>query len=335
MKINTHWILLLLLLGRLNAKSAVTFSTSGGRLGDNLVAYLHAKYIAYKYDLEFLLIPHAHFNEFELYTNELKFSEWSYSYSIHKTINPHQPVIIDSHANILYIIPYFPDWEYGKNGNQYMLFVDWNNPEFLKEIRRQIKPKAPLDLPKLDDSKINIAIHIRRGGGFDEPLISRLCRQPADMSFPLKFPPMRYYIEQLRKICNSCKNTTLYVYIFTDDKNPISLMNELKSHIKHDNITFKCRVRGNAHNKNLMYDMFAMTKFDILIRPDSNFSIVVDKLHDFLCVIHPYDFRWENQKLYITKQKLRINSAHIKYLWLENLGDLKSSFAVVEEVFLN
>lgn len=335
MNVHSYWVLLLLLISTLDAKSGITFSASGGRLGDNLVAYLHAKYIAYTYNLEFLLVPHAYFNELELYTNERNFSEASHHYSVHKSVSPHQPVIIDPNSNILYVIPYFPDWEYGQNGNQFMLSFDWNDAGFLKEIRRQIKPKVMLDLPKLDNSKINIAVHMRRGGGVDQPLISRLYRQPADISYPLKFPPIRYYIEQLNKICASCTNIPVYVYIFTDEQDPTSLMNELKSHIKYDDIIFECRARGNAHDLNFIYDMFAMTKFDILIRPDSNFSVVVDKLHDFLCVIHPYDFRWDHQKLFITQQKLRINSAHNKYSRLVNVDILKSSFAVVEEVFLN
>ena len=125
----------------------------------------------------------------------------------------------------------------------------------------------------------------------------------------------------------------LYVHIFTSDTDPVALMNEIKNQIIHSSITFGCRTEGNHFHKNVLEDLFAMTAFDVLIRPDSNFSIVADKLNDYLCVISPWECEWNGNMLNITQQKLRLNIAHPKYEWiLKESHQFNTMFHQIEKV---
>ena len=38
---------------------------------------------------------------------------------------------------------------------------------------------------------------------------------------------------------------------------------------------------------NMLEDFFALTQFDCLVRPDSNFSIAAEKISDFKIIIYP------------------------------------------------
>jgi hypothetical protein len=125
---------------------------------------------------------------------------------------------------------------------------------------------------------------MRLGGGFDT---SDTLRQA-----PLKLPPMSFYKDQIRHIYDLLKQQPLYVHIFTDDKDPVKLMQECQEFTKDLNIEYGCRTDSNTHDSNVIKDFFEMTKFDCLIRPESNFSIVAAKISDFMIEISPTHFTW-------------------------------------------
>ena len=76
------------------------------------------------------------------------------------------------------------------------------------------------------------------------------------------------------------------MYIFTDEQNPESLVRDYQTKINNPNITFDYRkTTTNRHDLNVLEDLFGMTQFDALIRPDSNFSLVASKLsYDQVCI---------------------------------------------------
>lgn len=322
----------------IHAKSYVTYSGSGGRLGDNLVAFLHAAYVAHIYDLEILYTP---FNYFDQLALSKIFSRQSDLKNIHlktKTFAPHEKLNIGQESNMLYIIPYFPAGDYDRNHCKCFKFdCDWNNKEFLKLIRAAVRPLSPIAAPVLDENKINIALHIRRGGGADAPLYNRVPAPGAyaDTGYPMKFPPLAYYIQQLKKIIQVCAPAPVHVHLFTDDTDPGSLVQRIKAELSYGALDFSWRAQGNYHNRNVLEDLFTMPHFDILLRSDSNYAVVAEKLQDYLLVISPVDYTWQGETLVITKQKIRINSGHKKYgrLTLDNSW-LSQNFAQIEKVNL-
>lgn len=332
-------------------KSYVTYSGSGGRLGDNLVAFLHAAYVAYVYDLQLLYTHFNYFDQLALSKMFAKQSDLKNTALKVKHFAPHEKLSISQDNNIVYVIPYFPAGDYDRNHcNCFKFDCDWNNKEFLTFIRSAVRPLSAFAAPTLEDYKIHIALHIRRGGGADAPLYNRMPssesaesltkkRVPppgayADTGYPMKFPPVAYYIQQLKKIIQMCAPSPIHVHLFTDDTDPGSLVARIKSELNY-NVEFTWRTSGNYHNRNVLEDLFTMPHFDILLRSDSNYAVVAEKLKDYLLVVSPVDYVWQGEKLVITKQKIRINSGHKKYRRITRDDSwLAQNFAQIENVNL-
>lgn len=312
------------------SKSAVTYTFSGGRFGDNLVAYLHAKYVAFKYDLDFLYKPFEYSSELELdrletirYTEACvkKFTKIIKIFGINT-------LKIDKNANYLYIIPYFPEFiqEVQNIKNVYAktyFAVDWNDKDFYRELTRLIKPQKELEKILIPSGVTSIALHVRKGGDFigDPPLkfdsayknkIQKF-KFYADTNEPLKFPPDSFYIDQLKMVARTVKGP-LYVHIFTDDSNPKRIATLYEKELAQEelnNIFFSFRESGNIHCSNVLEDFFALTQFDIIIRPNSNFSMLAFKLKNKGMEIAP-------KKAHLVNKALLIYQVEINYRSLLN-----------------
>lgn len=331
-----YFLLWLLIPLSCSGKSYVSYSGSGGRLGDCLVAFLHAAQVSYWHNLE---LVYNHFNYFDQLALSRIYRPLNEIHKLRpkiKTFAPHESLNISKEDNVLYIIPYFPAGDYDRiHCNCFKFDCDWNNKEFLNIIRSAIKPHIAFPAPTLEENKINVAVHIRRGGGADAPLYNRVPPPGAyaDTGYPMKFPPVKYYSDQLKKIIQLCAPASIHVHLFTDDTDPGSLIARIKAELTYDAIDFTCRTHGNYHNRNVLEDLFTMPHFDILLRGDSNYAVVAEKLADYLLVISPVDYKWQDEILIITKQKIRLNSAHKKYqrLAIDQLW-LSSNFALIERV---
>ncbi|MCA9770073.1 hypothetical protein KC460_01755 [Candidatus Dependentiae bacterium] len=174
-------------------------------------------------------------------------------------------------------------------------------------MRCLIKPKKKLNLPQIPNSTISVAVHVRKGGGYDAPLFSKTV-QYADQRWPLKFPPDDYYIEQIKKIAHQYKHHYLYCYIFTDDQQPIAIMERYKKKLNNPRIHFDCRKGTNSHKLNVLEDLFNMTRFDCLIRPSSSYSTIAQLLNNFIIVIHPMHYVWSGEKLIIDHVEVLLNT---------------------------
>jgi hypothetical protein len=300
------------------AKSAVTYTFSGGRLGDNLVAVSHALALAVKYDLDFVYKPFEYSKDLMIdQLAALKYSEkLAKTYKKIIQIKGINTLNIDRDANYLYVVPYFPEikQEYSNKKNSFAktyFEVDWNDRDFYQALVALIKPKKSFAQPTIPENVISVALHVRRGGNFigDPPLKSdpTYLNKPnkfrcfADVAEPLKFPPDTFYIEQLRTAAQLAGQKPLYVHIFTDDPNPQRLAYLYKSALQEYIITFDFRETGNRHDVNVLEDFFAMTHFDIIIRPNSNFSLMAFKLKNSGMEIAPSKATWQNGSLTITE----------------------------------
>ena len=271
-------------------RHAVTYEHSPGRFGDNLLSYIHAKWISYKYNIPLLYKPFIYSDQLILHEQEVLYSD-SARKQFDKIVilGKHVYVNPQDRSFILYMAPYFPSskWELENAvsfaGGRWDFFeVDWQEKGFIEELQKVIAPRYSMPSMHLPTDCITVAVHVRRGGNHDTPDVPPL--------FPLKFLPDKFYIAQLRELYVLLNRKPLYVYIFTDDTDPEKLVETFKQHLQHLNIQFDCRKHGNADTMNVVEDFFALQKFDCLIHSESNFSFIMSKIGDYMVSIYPDSF---------------------------------------------
>lgn len=307
-----HITILLLIFSYSTATpSAITFKLNKGRLGDNILNFCKHQWVAYKNNLT-LLVPDFQFKE-SLPLAKLRTSI--------KNINP------TYFKNTIYIKS---DMQINKNisqclyiGNFYLHIngvndpFQWTNlifklsiedPTFGNLLKKMLTPDCTYTLPYKEIT--SVALHIRKGGGFDRPLasaqykgsknlISYNRKLSADQIHPLKFPPEQYYIEQL-KMLQRHLNKKLYVYIFTDDKHPEEIAARIKKHFQNTDIIFDYRTSENSHDQNILLDVFMMSQFDYLIRSGSHFPWVSQIIGNHKGIIYPKKYLWKGNYLQVT-----------------------------------
>lgn len=291
----------------------VTYEFSGGRLGDNLLSYLHAKWISYAYHIPLLYRPFP-------YSDQMKFHDVEqYRYDklrlrkIVRTLLQSDDDLQTISPNIIYVCPYFPESEWerchaSQNGRGFLTYfpVDWKNQEFRVHLQELIAPKFPLTPLQLPQNCINIALHIREGGGYDGADLGQC--------FPTKAPPLSFYIDGLQKIIPLFPNRLFYCFLFTDAKDPTALMQQIQEpFLQNPDIMFACRSENNHHTRNVLEDFFALFAFDILIHPESNFSMVPALIHDYAVTYSP-EAAEIGQSVTITKAAMNINDKKIAEL---------------------
>ncbi len=271
-------VVCLLCLTKLSADSAVTYDFSGGRFGDNVLAYLHTKWLSYHYDIPLLYKPFAYSSELLLDGNEIPYSAACHNYALQRTLSEKAPEpLLD---NCLFVCPYFPEIEWELKKEHYFTFpIDWKNPEFRKLANEMVslKNERPLTYPPGDT--LSIAIHMREGGGFDD--------EEHKIKHPLKTPPVTFYIDSLKSVLDLFPGQPLYCYIFTDALHPDVWIDKIQQALPEAPITFAYRSQGNRHDSNVLEDFFSLFNFDILIRAESNYSIVPSLIHDYAVVCYP------------------------------------------------
>ena len=171
-----------------------------------------------------------------------------------------------------------------------------------------LQPVVSLPTITLPQDKVTVAVHVRKGGGFDQPLSSvqyytknMVSRKfYADKEFPRKFPPEQYYVDQIKRISKLFNDAPLFVYIFTDDRSPLRLVDRIKKAVNKNNITFSCRNHDNVHNAHVVEDFYNIARFDCLIRSGSNFALAAQILTgNHKVVIYPKHWQWVGRKLVI------------------------------------
>lgn len=269
--------------------SAVTYTFSGGRLGDNLLAYCHAKWISYIYNIPLLYKPFDYSDQLVMDIVEIRYTS-SLEQQFKKTVTYSEvDGKIDPDSGYLYVIPFFPESIFNRQDTEfpYLFSVDWQDPQFKQILKKLICPFAPIQTPFLPKDCLSVAIHVRRGTGWDIPNY-QITPEALIASHPLRFAPDSFYIEQLKKITRLFSSQTIYVYLFTDHNDPGQLAQKYKKAINDDRMIIDYRTNVNNEFVNVIDDFFALTKFDCLIRPDSNFSFIASKLADYKILISPW-----------------------------------------------
>jgi hypothetical protein len=289
----------------LQTGNAISYSFSGGRFGDNLIAYFHAKWIAYKNSLPFLYVPFLYSENLNLDILDQPASD-SFRFENSVALKKDSGFNFTEVQSSLFIIPYFPECKFELEMYSFLqelphFDVDWEDPEFHREVIESLTPKYPIKTLELPKNKITVGVHVRRGGGVD-------IYHP-DLFFPLKFPHDSYYIQQIERIAKIFDKKQLYVFILTDDLNPNEIVNKYRQALNNPNIEFACREKNNSPFNNVLEDFFSIPKFDCLILCQSNFSIVASKMSNYSIVITPYHCIANGTGYTIDNVELRFNSS--------------------------
>lgn len=297
--------------------SAVTYGLSGGRLGDNLLCYLHAKWISYKYHIPLLYYPfeyssHLVLDEAELLStvgNTDALKKYDNGQPVNKILWINT-VNIKADEGSLYIVPWFPEsiveFERLEDARAYF-YVNWDDENFINHVRELIYPRCPLRLISLPPNTITVAVHVRRNSnGFDLSMSFAYDAPPQgkqylDDYYPFKCVNDDFYIYGIKKIRELYRDKPLYVFIFTDDKDPASIAAKYRQALNDDSITLDYRHEPHDHTTNVLEDFFSMLRFDCLIRADSNFSLVASKLGSYKVVISPAGYCLRNNHPIIVK----------------------------------
>jgi hypothetical protein len=328
---NRYIIRLLLLTSFCTITKAQTIITHdspeiwNGRLGDMLIMYTKAKWLAFHYNVPFLYKPFKYSDQFKLHFNEQQFSEdlvQGYRSSRLVDTAENADTLFDTTDNTVYTIGYYfnlPGWNETAKKYDSQEIMSWpeiyTDKQFLRELKKNITPNNPTVLANLPSDSITIAVHIRRGGGFDLPILSHQlytlkeinpdeevpAGRYADREWPFKFPPLQYYVDQIKRLSRMMHDAKIYVYIYTDDQDPAAIMNIIATAVNKKNITFDCRKEGNYHAYNVVEDMAAMAQYDCLIRSGSNYPQVSQLMGNHRFVIYPKSCRWIGKNLIINE----------------------------------
>jgi hypothetical protein len=286
----------------LSAQSAITYEFSGGRFGDNLLTYLHAKWLAHEYNMPFLYRPFKYSSDLVLDEKELCYDAEQEKYRKKIDLGFAHPSPMFS-PQCLFICPYFPEIEWELNRQKYYTFkVDWKNAEFRRNVREMIALKRPCSLTTPPKDILSVAMHIRDGGAFDD--------YEHHYKHPLKTPPITYYIESIHKVLELFKGQPIYCHVFTDALQPQELVDQIEKTLPLDaQIVFNYRKENNRDDANVLEDFFSFFNFDVLIRAESNYSIVPALIHDFAVVYYPLTYSIRGRVVTIDKIKVDIDEA--------------------------
>lgn len=269
--------------------SAVTYTFSGGRFGDCLLSYCHAKWIAYKYNIPLLYKPFTYSDQLVMDRAEIHYSA-ELEEQFQKVVTYSEvDGQIDPQSGYLYVVPFFCESIFNINDPDFpfLFTVDWKDPDFKAVLKRMIAPVIPTKKLPLPSKCICVAVHIRKGTGWDIP-VYKITPEELTASHPLRFAPDSYFIAQLHKMLQLFPDQRIYAYLFTDHNDPAQIAQLYKSALRSDRVVFNYRKSENNEFINVLDDFFALTQFNCLIRPDSNFSIVASKLGDYKVMISPW-----------------------------------------------
>jgi hypothetical protein len=283
-------------------KAAITYEFSGGRFGDNLLSYLHAKWMSFHTGIPLLYKPFKYSSELVLDDSELSYEIEHSKYVRTYDLSDSYPEPSDK-IPWLFVCPYFPEIPWELNRQHYFTFaVEWRDPNFRKLAKSLIGPKENLQLITPPKGAISVAMHIRDGGSFDD--------YEHHFKHPLKTPPVSYYIESILQVLKIVGNHPVYCHIFTDALNPKELVDQIENSVPAGALVeFNYRRQDNHDSTNVLEDFFSFFNFDVLIRAESNYSIIPSLIHDYSILCSPESYHIDGSVVVIENIRVEINES--------------------------
>jgi hypothetical protein len=276
--------------------SAIITAPHYARFGDQLLLYYEAKYLAWYLDIPFLYQPFKGSQLLNLHVKERPYNPNAQQY---RTRKPAHYALQKLEPQTLYEVRF---------GYPVIPTPQREEAMFLEHMRKMIAPRIKVNEIPLPKDRVTVAVHVRKGSGNDKPLISLQEYTPedilnaqnkptpkgnyVDLSYPAKFPPDQYYIDQIKSLSERFEDAPMYVYIFTDDQNPETIVERYKDRVNKPNIVFDSRENKNKYSRTFIEDFFSMMKFDCVIRPSSSFSAMAVVLGYCKLAISPKKTAW-------------------------------------------
>lgn len=275
-------------------KAAITYALNQGRFGDNLISYLCAKQFSLLHGIELLYVPFQYSDQLKLHTIEKQFSDHVESFEEKILYNHKDAADYSDNEDILYVT----DWHH-----QPML--DMYNETVKKVARNLIASIFKISYIDLLPNSISVAVHMRSGKGYDQ--------EKTRKKHPHRFLPLHYFSDQIKRILFMFPEKRLFVYVFTDDPNPEHIISYLQHNASSDLITYDYRKTANFHDQHVLEDFFNMMRFDVLIRPASNFSGLSQYSGNHKVVILPEELHFIDEKSWYVDTVqivIKINGKH-------------------------
>lgn len=300
----------------INPNTCVSYARSAHdcRFGDSLLAFAHGLWFAENHHLPLVYSPFPYAEDLVLYHHPDVLHLDPETFGTIITLNSpgmhnnlYRLCMTDSiPENSLIVVSYFPESLYETKAFPVpYIQINWDEPKFLNRMRELVQPIKSypiLDLPK---DRATVALHIRTGYGFDHVPGYFVDGVGGSTRFPMKIPPMKYYINSL-KLLVGIINGPVYVHIFTDDPHTAQIVKLFQDHFANSDVIFGTRIAQNNYHSNVLEDFFAMQQFDCLIRSDSNFSLMASRLFPFKIAIAPESSNTTGTEIDRVEVKIRL-----------------------------
>jgi hypothetical protein len=273
----------------LDAQNHAISYQGGSRFGDRVLGYCQARYLSYVTGIPFLYRSFPYSQHLTIEYQAENYDTWARRYPTTFTICSAN-TLTEFFAKIrdpktpptLFIVDYFPgdldEWKIDKT-RSIALEIPWDDLAFKSYLQRSLAPR--LSIPDFrQPGCLNVAVHVRTMSGPDTPETSLAY-------FPLKFPTLDYHIRQIRRVYTWNLERPMHVFIFSDSKQPLNLVEEFRSAFQGKAITFDIQVLEKPDLTHVVQDFFAMQKFDVLIATRSNFSLMAGRLASLDMFIYP------------------------------------------------
>jgi hypothetical protein len=207
-------------------RHAITYRLeSWRRLGDTILTYTKAKLLAYTYNLDFFYKSFPYSDQFILHETEKQLTlamEQKFSKTIEVLTLQDLEDNLASDQPILFECQFLTQtpWPY---------IFSREHPDFEKQLKEMLTPVTSLpSLPK-PPAVVSVAVHVRKGGGFDHPLGSlqeyqdnesitgfhlkknNIAGSCTDI-WPLKWNPGPRYIESVKKFVQRKTQFSDYIW---------------------------------------------------------------------------------------------------------------------------
>ena len=141
------------------------------RLGNGLTSYINCKYLSYKYNVPFLYQPFPYSDQFSFHDKELSRAIWEPLFKNNKQFEGVEDFNLRS---TFLVVPFFRDGPLAHRW-KLRLYPDLKDPVFLNIVREMLQPRLDFETLELPKNKVNVVLHVRRGGDFDnQQTIQRL-----------------------------------------------------------------------------------------------------------------------------------------------------------------
>lgn len=231
----------------------------GGYVGDCIASLSLAKVLSIKYNIPFYYTNFPHASIFSFFHTEKPCGNIPFKHTIR--VITEEDIINNLYKDDVLFL------------TDILTKVDAIPPHCIESLKLSLQlgnhKELALLVNQIPQDKFTVAIHIRKGNGggehydgeqtslqlfdFDRSQVTYIpaynypfdwesnTRLPREIdkvdAWQTKFPPEQYYVDQLLKIYDELNQLPLYVQIFTDDKNPLELVERIKQTINKSNIT--------------------------------------------------------------------------------------------------